>query len=75
MTKTTKRIIIGAAALGVGYAVWRFAIKPRMVAKRVQKLQNAKSDIDRSFLIGNTQFEITNPENINPFINVQSPTP
>jgi hypothetical protein len=46
-----------------------------MVAKRVQKLQNAKSDIDRTFLIGSTQFEITNPENINPFINVQSPTP
>lgn len=75
MTKTTKRIIIGAAAMAAGYGIWRFAIKPRVVAARVKKLQDAQKQIDRTFLIGGKQFEITNPENINEFINVQSPMP
>ena len=67
--------MIGAAAMGVGYIIWRLAIKPRMVAKRVKKMQDAKAEIDKAFYIGGKQFEITNPENINPFINVQSPIP
>lgn len=50
MTKTTKRILIGAAALGVGYTVWRFAIKPRVVDMRANKITKAKKDFDASIV-------------------------
>ena len=50
MTKTTKRILIAAAAAGTAYAIWRLAIKPRVVAARANKITKAKSDFDASIV-------------------------
>lgn len=50
MTKTTKRILIGAALMGAGYAAWRLAIKPRVVAMRANKITKAKKDFDASII-------------------------
>ena len=46
MNKTTKRIIIGAGIAGAGFLIWRFAIKPLMVAQRLKKFEESQQIFD-----------------------------
>jgi hypothetical protein len=66
MNKTTKRIIIGAGIAGVGFLIWRFAIKPKMVAKRLKKFEESQPILDSMIkeLQKNNEKNINNQENI-----------
>jgi hypothetical protein len=46
MNKTTKRIVISSVIAGALYGAWRIFIKPRVIEKRVQKMQQYQQNFD-----------------------------
>lgn len=46
MNKAYKKLAIAAGAATVGFLVWRFVIKPRVVEKRVKKFNESYDRFD-----------------------------
>ena len=46
MSKAYKKLAIAAVAAGIGYAVWRLVIKPKVVEKRVKRFNESYDKFD-----------------------------